>query len=178
MVPRKRVGMSTEALCGREWKKDHRVVQGEVGSNVESMMKEKLRLDMVGLDSNKMYEVGTEELSSKEWMIDHRVVRGKVDRYVEYVESMMRELRRFDMMGLDSSNKMYEMGTEEVIRFGMMGSEMGKQYNNMESGVRERAEFEMRELYSYTVYEVRRRMGFKEELWDRWYRASPKGHHP
>ena len=87
------------------------------------------------------------------WLIDHRVVRGKVDRYVEYMESMMRELRRFDMMGLDSSNKMYEMGTEEVIRF------------------------DMRELYSYTVYEVRRTMGFKEELWDRWYRASPKEHH-
>jgi hypothetical protein len=86
------------------------------------------------------------------WLIDHRVVRGKVDRYVEYMESMMRELRRFDMMGLDSSNKMYEMGTEEVIRF------------------------DMRELYSYTVYEERR-MGFKEELWDRWYRASPKEHH-
>ena len=152
MVPRKRVGMSTEALCGREWKKDHRVVQGEVGSNVESMMKEKLRLGMVGLDSNKLYEVGTEELSNKEWLIDHRVVRGKVDRYVEYMESMMRELRRFDMMGLDSSNKMYEMGTEEVIRF------------------------DMRELYSYTVYKERR-MGFKEELWDRWYRASPKEHH-
>ena len=144
--------MSTEELCGREWMMDHRVVRGEVGSNVESMMKEKLRLGMVGLDSNKLYEVGTEDLSSKEWLIDHRVVRGKVDRYVEYMESMMRELRRFDMMGLDSSNKMYEMGTEEVIRF------------------------DMRELYSYTVYEERR-MGFKEELWDRWYRASPKEHH-
>jgi hypothetical protein len=152
MVPRRRVGMSTEELCGREWMMDHRVVRGKVGSNVESMVKEKLRLDMMGLDSNKMYEVGTEELGSKEWMIDHRVVRGKVDRYVEYMESMMRELRRFDMMGLDSSNKMYEMGTEEVIRF------------------------DMRELYSYTVYEERR-MGFKEELWDRWYRASPKEHH-
>ena len=147
-----RVGMSTEELGSMEWMMDHRVVRGKVGSNVESMVKEKLRLDMMGLDSNKMYEVGTEELGSKEWMIDHRVVRGKVDRYVEYMESMMRELRRFDMMGLDSSNKMYEMGTEEVIRF------------------------DMRELYSYTVYEERR-MGFKEELWDRWYRASPKEHH-
>jgi hypothetical protein len=174
MVPRRRVGMSTEELCGREWMMDHRVVRGKVGSNVESMVKEKLRLDMMGLDSNKMYEVGTEEWSSREWMIDHRVVRGKVDRYVE---SMMRELRRFDMMGLDSSNKMCEMGTEEVIRFGMMGSVIGKHNNNKESGVRERAEFEMRELYSYTVYEVRRTMGFKEELWDRWYRASPKEHH-
>ena len=90
---------------------------------------------------------------------------------------MMRELRRFDMMGLDSSNKMYEMGMEEVIRFGMMGSVIGKHNNNMESGVREQAEFKMRELYSYTVYEERRTMGFKEELWDRLYRASPKEHH-
>jgi hypothetical protein len=91
---------------------------------------------------------------------------------------MVRELLRFDMVGLDG-NKMYEMGTEELIRFDMMGTEMGEHCSNMESGVRERAEFEMRwELCSYTVYEVRRMMGFKEELWDRWYRASPKGHHP
>ena len=94
-----------------------------------------------------------------------------------YVESMVRELLSFDMMGLDS-NKMYEMGTEELIMFDMMGTEMGEHCSNMESGVRERAEFEMRELYSYTVYEVKRMMGIKEELWDRWYRASPKGHPP
>jgi hypothetical protein len=75
------------------------------------------------------------------------VVRGKVG---SNVESMVRELLRFDMMGLDS-NKMYEVGTEELIRFDMMGTEMGEDCSNMESGVRERAEFEMRELYSSMV---------------------------
>ena len=58
------MGMSTEELGSKEWMMDHRVVRGKVGSNVESMMKEKLRLDMMGLDSNKMYVVGTEKLSS------------------------------------------------------------------------------------------------------------------
>ena len=59
--------MSTEELCGREWMMNHRVVRGKVGSNVESMVREQLRSDMMGLDSKKMYEVGSEELGSMEW---------------------------------------------------------------------------------------------------------------
>ena len=58
MMSSMRGGMSTEVMGSMEWMMDHRVVQGKVCSNMESGVRELIRFDMRGLDSNKMYEVG------------------------------------------------------------------------------------------------------------------------
>jgi hypothetical protein len=103
-------------------------------------------------------------------------------------ESRVRELMKFEMRE-QYSNKMYKVGKMVGIK---MKYGVGEQCSNMEYGVRELIKFKTRELYSNMMYEVRRMVGIKMkygvgeqgtmelelELWRRWYRASPKGHHP
>jgi hypothetical protein len=112
--------------------------------------------------------------------MDLKEVVGKVS---SNVESGVREQIKFEMRKLYSI-KVYEMVGIE------MKCGVGEHCRNVDSGVRELTEFETRELYSSKVYEVRRMMGIEMEyevgeqgtteleLWRRWYRASPRGHHP
>ena len=93
----------------------------------------------------------------------------------EVVGSMGYMMDHMEVYGKVCSNM--KSGVRELMKTASMTNYCTEHCSNMESGVRERAELETRELYSNMVYEVRRMVGIKEELWDRWYRASPKRHH-